>query len=308
MEEFEPAYDVPDDRLRLMFTCCHPALAMEARVALTLRTLAGLSTADIARAFLVPEATMSKRLTRAKQKIQYAGIPYRVPPAHLLPERTPAVLAVLYLLFNEGYSDVRTSLSDEAIRLARLLTQLMPDEPEAAGLLALMLLHDSRRETRVSADGVLVTLEDQDRTRWDHAQITEGEQLLDATLRRGSPGPYQVQAAIAACHATARTAADTDWPQIAALYGQLQQTPVVALNRAVAIGMADGPAVGLKLVDELAAGPVAGYHLLPATRADFLRRLGRATEAADAYREALELAATEAERRYLSNRLAEVTS
>jgi RNA polymerase sigma-70 factor (ECF subfamily) len=308
MENDEPAYDVPDDRLRLMFTCCHPALAMEARVALTLRTLAGLSTADIGRAFLVPEATMSKRLTRAKQKIQYAGIPYRVPPAHLLPERTPAVLAVLYLLFNEGYSDVRTSLSDEAIRLARLLTQLMPDEPEVAGLLALMLLHDSRRETRVSADGVLVTLEDQDRTRWDHAQITEGEQLLDATLRRGSPGPYQVQAAVAACHATARTAADTDWPQIAALYGQLQQTPVVALNRAVAIGMADGPAVGLKLVDELAAGPLAGYHLLPATRADFLRRLGRATEAADAYREALELAATEAERRYLSNRLAEVTS
>jgi RNA polymerase sigma-70 factor (ECF subfamily) len=307
LENDEPAYDVPDDRLRLMFTCCHPALAMEARVALTLRTLAGLSTADIARAFLVPEATMSKRLTRAKQKIQYAGIPYRVPPAHLLPERTPAVLAVLYLLFNEGYSEVRTSLSDEAIRLARLLTQLMPDEPEAAGLLALMLLHDSRRETRVSADGVLVTLEDQDRTRWDHAQITEGEQLLDATLRRGSPGPYQVQAAIAACHATARTAVDTDWPQIAALYGQLQQTPVVALNRAVAIGMADGPAVGLKLVDELAAGPLAGYHLLPATRADFLRRLGRHPEAAAAYREALDLAATEAERRYLSNRLAEVT-
>ena len=307
MENDEPAYDVPDDRLRLMFTCCHPALAMEARVALTLRTLAGLSTADIARAFLVPEATMSKRLTRAKQKIQYAGIPYRVPPAHLLPERTPAVLAVLYLLFNEGYSDVRSSLSDEAIRLARLLTQLMPDEPEAAGLLALMLLHDSRRETRLSPDGVLVTLEDQDRTRWDHAQITEGEQLLDATLRLGRPGPYQVQAAIAACHATARTAADTDWPQIAALYGQLKQTPVVALNRAVAIGMADGPAVGLKLVDELAAGPLAGYHLLPATRADFLRRLGRAAEAADAYREALDLAATEAERRYLSNRLAEIS-
>ena len=307
MENDEPAYDVPDDRLRLMFTCCHPALAMEARVALTLRTLAGLSTADIARAFLVPEATMSKRLTRAKQKIQYAGIPYRVPPAHLLPERTPAVLAVLYLLFNEGYSDVRSSLSDEAIRLARLLTQLMPDEPEAAGLLALMLLHDSRRGTRLSPDGVLVTLEDQDRTRWDHAQITEGEQLLDATLRLGRPGPYQVQAAIAACHATARTAADTDWPQIAALYGQLKQTPVVALNRAVAIGMADGPAVGLKLVDELAAGPLAGYHLLPATRADFLRRLGRAAEAADAYREALDLAATEAERRYLSNRLAEIS-
>jgi RNA polymerase sigma-70 factor (ECF subfamily) len=306
-EPDEP-YDVPDDRLRLMFTCCHPALAMEARVALTLRTLAGLSTAEIARAFLVPETTMSKRLTRAKQKIQHAGIPYRVPPAHLLPERTPAVLAVIYLLFNEGYSDVvRSSLSSEAIRLARLLVQLMPDEPEAAGLLALMLLHDARRETRLSADGVLVTLEDQDRTRWDNAVITEGVDLLEATLRRRSPGPYQVQAAIAACHATARTAADTDWPQIAGLYGQLKQTPVVALNRAVAIGMADGPAVGLRLVDELAAGPLAGYHLLPATRADFLRRLGRYAEAATSYREAMELAATDAERRYLRNRLDEVS-
>ncbi|MGW1344660.1 RNA polymerase sigma factor [Kribbella sp. NPDC002412] len=301
-------YDVPDDRLRLMFTCCHPALAMEARVALTLRTLAGLSTADIARAFLVPETTMSKQLTRAKQKIQHAGIPYRVPPAHLLPDRTPAVLAVLYLLFNEGYSDVvRSNLTTEAIRLARLLVQLMPDEPEAAGLLALMLLHDARRDTRLTAAGVLVTLEDQDRTRWDHKAITEAVDLLDATLRRGSPGPYQVQAAIAACHATARTAADTDWPQIAALYGQLKQTPVVALNRAVAIGMADGPAVGLKLVDELAAGPLAGYHLLPATRADFLRRLGRHTEAATSYREALELATTDAERKYLRRRLDEVS-
>ncbi|WP_198676018.1 RNA polymerase sigma factor [Kribbella monticola] len=307
-DEPEPAYDVPDDRLRLMFTCCHPALAMEARVALTLRTLAGLSTAEIARAFLVPEATMSKRLTRARQKIQYAGIPYRVPPAHLLPERTPAVLAVLYLLFNEGYSDVvRSSLSGEAIRLARLLVQLMPDEPEACGLLALMLLHDARRDTRLSADGVLVTLDEQDRTRWDHAQITEGVELLDATLARGTPGPYQVQAAIAACHATARTAADTDWPQIAALYGQLKQTPVIALNRAVAIGMADGPAVGLRLLEQLAAGPLTGYHLLPATRADFLRRLGRLAEAATAYREALELATTEAERRYLARRLEEVS-
>ena len=309
MWDYEPdeSYGVPDDRLRLMFTCCHPALAMEARVALTLRTLAGLSTAEIARAFLVPETTMSKRLTRAKQKIQHAGIPYRVPPAHLLPERTPAVLAVLYLLFNEGYTDVvRSSLSSEAIRLARLLVQLMPDEPEAAGLLALMLLHDSRRDTRLSADGVLVTLDDQDRTRWDNAVITEGVDLLDATLRRGSPGPYQVQAAIAACHASARTAADTDWPQIAALYGQLKQTPVVALNRAVAIGMADGPAVGLRLVDQLAAGPLAGYHLLPATRADFLRRLGRYPEAATSYREAIELAATDAERRYLTKRLDEV--
>ncbi|TDU82221.1 RNA polymerase sigma-70 factor (ECF subfamily) [Kribbella voronezhensis] len=307
-DEPEPAYDVPDDRLRLMFTCCHPALAMEARVALTLRTLAGLSTAEIARAFLVPEATMSKRLTRAKQKIQYAGIPYRVPPAHLLPERTPAVLAVLYLLFNEGYSDVvRSNLSGEAIRLARLLVQLMPDEPEACGLLALMLLHDARRDTRLSADGVLVTLDEQDRTRWDHVQITEGVELLEATLARGAPGPYQVQAAIAACHATARTAADTDWPQIAALYGQLKQTPVIALNRAVAIGMADGPAVGLRLLEQLAAGPLTGYHLLPATRADFLRRLGRYSEAATAYREARELASTEAERRYLTRRLQEVS-
>lgn len=304
----EPPYDVPDDRLRLMFTCCHPALAMEARVALTLRTLAGLSTTEIARAFLVPETTMSKRLTRAKQKIQHAGIPYRVPPAHLLPERTPAVLAVLYLLFNEGYSDVvRSNLSGEAIRLARLLVQLMPDEPEAAGLLALMLMHDARRDTRLAPDGALVTLDEQDRTQWDSTRITEGVDLLDSALRRGEPGPYQVQAAIAACHATARTAADTDWPQIAALYAQLPQTPVVALNRAVAIGMADGPAVGLRLVEELAAGPLLGYHLLPATRADFLRRLNRRTEAAAAYREALALATTDAERRYLERRLSEAT-
>jgi RNA polymerase sigma-70 factor (ECF subfamily) len=305
-QDSEPPYDVPDDRLRLMFTCCHPALAMEARVALTLRTLAGLSTTEIARAFLVPERTMSKRLTRAKQKIQHAGIPYRVPPAHLLPERTPAVLAVLYLLFNEGYSDVaRSNLSGEAIRLARLLVQLMPDEPEAAGLLALMLLHDARRDTRLSPDGALVTLDEQDRTRWDSTRIAEGVDLLDSALRRGEPGPYQVQAAIAACHATARTAADTDWPQIAALYAQLPQTPVVALNRAVAIGMADGPAVGLRLVEELAAGPLLDYHLLPATRADFLRRLNRRTEAATAYREALALATTGAERLYLEKRLAD---
>jgi RNA polymerase sigma-70 factor, ECF subfamily len=304
----EPPYDVPDDRLRLMFTCCHPALAMEARVALTLRTLAGLSTAEIARAFLVPETTMSKRLTRAKQKIQHAGIPYRVPPAHLLPQRTPAVLAVLYLLFNEGYSDVvRSNLTGEAIRLARLLVHLMPDEPEATGLLALMLMHDARRDTRLSPDGALVTLDDQDRTRWDHAQIAEGVALLDAALLRNEPGPYQIQAAIAACHATARTAPETDWPQIAALYAQLPQTPVVALNRAVAIGMADGPAVGLRLVEALTADPLTTYHLLPATRADFLRRLGRRTEATAAYREALTLATTDAERRYLEKRLREVS-
>ncbi|MEV6281252.1 sigma-70 family RNA polymerase sigma factor [Kribbella sp. NPDC051770] len=299
----EPEHDL----LRLMFTCCHPALAMETRVALTLRTLAGLSTAEIARAFLVGEEAMSERLTRAKQKIKHAGIPYRVPPDHLLPERTPAVLAVLYLLFNEGYSAtagaelVRRELATEAIRLARLLVRLMPDEPEAGGLLALMLLHNARRDTR-SAGGVLVTLEEQDRSRWHLDEITEGTELLDAVLRRRRPGPYQIQAAIAACHATAPTAADTDWPQIAALYGQLQQTPVVALNRVVAIGMADGPAIGLRLLDEL-----DGYYLLAATRADFLRRLGRFTEAAEAYRAALALTKSEAEQAYLQRRLDQVS-
>jgi len=308
---------VPDDRLRLMFTCCHPALAFESQVVLTLRTLAGLTTAEIGRAFLVPEATMSKRLVRAKQKIRDAGIPYRVPPAHLLPERTAAVLGVLYLLFNEGYSAtagtdlIRQSLSGEAIRLARTLARLMPDEPEAAGLLALMLLHDARRDTRVDGVGELVTLEHQDRGRWDRAEIAEGVDLLGQALARARPGPYQVQAAIAACHATAATPADTDWAQIAALYAQLARmvpSAVVELNRAVAVGMADGPAAGLALVEELAAkGQLTGYHLLPATRADLLRRLGRAGEAAAAYREALALVTTEAERRYLSRRLAEIS-
>ncbi|MEU8382397.1 RNA polymerase sigma factor [Streptosporangium sp. NPDC048865] len=307
---------VPDDRLRLIFTCCHPSLALEARVALTLRTLAGLTTAEIARAFLVGEQTMSKRLLRAKTKIRHAGIPYRVPPAHLLPERVPAVLAVLYLLFGEGYSAtagaglLRRDLGAEAIRLARVLVRLMPDEPEAAGLLALMLLHDARSATRLDAAGDLVTLEEQDRARWDTAMIAEGEELLVRALRRGRPGPYQVQAAIAACHATATDAAGTDWGQIAALYGQLARfTPsaVVELNRAVAVGMAAGPAAGLELVEALReSGALAGYHLLPATRADLLRRLGRAAEAGTAYREALELAATDVERRYLARRLAEV--
>ena len=308
---------VPDDRLRLMFTCCHPALSLEARVALTLRTLAGLTTAEIARAFLASEPTMAKRLVRAKQKIQHARIPYRVPPAHLLPERTPGVLGVLYLLFNEGYSAtagadlVRQNLSAEAIRLARVLVRLMPDEPEAAGLLALMLLHDARRSARLDTRGDLITLEDQDRSLWDATAIGAGVAILEAALRQGRPGPYQIQAAIAACHATAPTAGRTDWPQIAALYGRLAEflpTPVVELNYAVAVGMARGPAAGLPLVEALeASGKLAGYHLLPATRADFLRRLGRMPEAAAAYREALELTSTDAERRYLSRRLAETS-
>jgi len=318
---FQPETDhsgVPDDRLRLMFTCCHPALSLEARVALTLRTLAGLTTAEIARAFLSSEATMAKRLVRAKQKIATAGIPYRVPPAHLLPERLTGVLGVVYLLFNEGYSAtagadlIRQALSAEAIRLGRVLDRLMPSEPEAGGLLALMLMHDARRAARLDADGEIVTLEDQDRGAWDATEIGEGVVVLDGALRQGRPGPYQVQAAIAACHVTAAKAADTDWAQISRLYGQLAQflpTPVVELNRAVAVGMSDGPAAALPLVEALeATGKLAGYHLLPATKADMYRRLGRVEEAAACYREALDLASTDAERRYLSRRLAETGS
>ncbi|MFL5821744.1 MAG: RNA polymerase sigma factor [Solirubrobacteraceae bacterium] len=300
MEENVDETTIADERLELVFTCCHPALALDAQVALTLRTLGGLGTEEIARAFLVPEATMAKRLVRAKRKIRAAGIPFRVPAAHLLPDRLAAVLAVVYLIFNEGYGG-RGELAAEAIRLGRALAELMPDEPEVHGLLALMLVNDARRDARF-ADGAVVLLRDQDRSLWDFDQIGEGRAALDRALALGGRGPYVVQAAIAALHADE----PQDWPQIAALYGELAGltgSPVVELNRAVAIAEAGDVEPALALVDRL---ELDRYHYLHATRAELLRRLDRVEAARAAYDRALELVASDAERRFLERRLAEL--
>jgi RNA polymerase sigma-70 factor (ECF subfamily) len=318
LSPLEGGYDgeLGDDQLRLIFTCCHPALAVEAQVALTLRTLCGLGTEEIARAFLVPVPTLAQRLVRAKQKIRAACIPYRVPPPELLAERVDAVLCTLYLVFNEGYAAtagpalLRVELCAEAIRLARLLAELLPTETEPRALLALMLLHHARRDARLDREGELVLLEEQDRSVWDRAEIAEGLVLVEESLRHGGARPYALQAAIAALHARAATAVETDWRQMAELYRLLlgiQPSPVVELNRAVAVAQAYGEEAGLRLLDELdSRAALPGYHLLPAARADLLRRLGRTSEAAKAYRRALDLASNPAEQRFLARRMQEV--
>ena len=305
---------VADDRLKLMFTCCHPSLALEAQVALTLHTLGGLTTQEVARAFIVPMSTMAQRLARARNKIRNAGIPYRVPPAELLPERLDALLAVIYLIFNEGYvategkSLTRSDLCNEAIRLGRVLVNLMMESAEAHGLLALMLLHDSRRETRLNITGELILLDQQDRTRWDQSKIREGVAVLDKALALYDPGPYQIQAAISALHAEARTAEETDWDQIAALYDSLARmapSMVVEVNRAVAVAMARGPQEGLQILLRL-EGQADGFYPFHAARADLLRRTNQREAAADAYKQALDLCGNSAERVYLQKRLDEM--
>jgi len=309
--------DFPDDRLRLIFTCCHPSLSQEARVALTLRTLGGLTTTEIARAFLIPETTLAQRLVRAKNKIRVAGIPYQVPPIEVLPQRLASVQAVLYLIFNEGYSStageglVRNDLCAEAIRLCRVLTQLSADESENLGLLALMLLQDSRRSARVNDDGELVLLEAQDRSLWDQKEIVEGLQLIEQALLQGQVGPYQLQAAVAAVHAEASSAEETDWAQITALYRELMRlnpSPIIALNHAAAVTMLEGPEAGLRLIEGVGrSGKLENYYLFHAARADVLRRLKRFAESTSAYERAIELTTNEVERRYMRRRIEEIS-